>query len=433
MNAPCVAVAVSGGRDSMALLHATVRVARGTSVRVVALHVHHGLSRHADEWVEAVREFAASLRSEGGDVGFFVHRLKDGPPAGASLEAWAREERYAALASMAHAHAARLVLLAHHRRDQAETFLLQALRGGGVAGLAGMPARASRQGIEWARPWLDYPREAIDRYVVLYSIPYVDDDSNAHERRARNRLRLRVWPALTQAFEAAEASLAMSAAWLAQATECLDELAAMDLAHVASDDGLDIGRWNELSAARSANVLRVWLRGQDVTAPATLIERLHIELASAGNGASWPAPNGSLWRHRDRLEFSPGTPQPPDHRSLETVLRIPRGGLYRLSGWNGTLVVRRASADECGLPLAWLAEVELRERLGGERFQSGKGRPARSLKKQFQAFGIAARDRGGPLIYRQEQLLFVGGLGMDARAVVNDGARFVLTWRRGTR
>ena len=146
MATPRVAVAVSGGRDSTALLHCTVRTAAALGVGVVALHVHHGLMPAADAWLAQVQ---AQCRRWG--VAFCSRRLQTHPPRGASVEAWARAERYRALAEMAREAGCSIVLLAHHRRDQAETWLLQALRGGGPAGLSAMPQEAVREGITWAR------------------------------------------------------------------------------------------------------------------------------------------------------------------------------------------------------------------------------------------------------------------------------------------
>ena len=144
---------------------------------------------------------------------------------------------------MALAGGADLVLLGHHRRDQAETFLLQALRGGGVAALAAMPKLARRDGITWARPWLDVPREAIEAYAREHRLRWVEDDSNDDDRFARNRLRLRVWPALVGAFGDAEVVLADAATRMAHAAAALDESAASDLATMADDRGLDLAVW----------------------------------------------------------------------------------------------------------------------------------------------------------------------------------------------
>jgi len=225
-----IAVAYSGGRDSTALLHATLAAASGQGVEVIALHVHHGLSPNADAWLAHCEAQCRRWARAGKPVAFAAQRLTDRPARGESVEAWARQARYRALRAMALAHAASIVLLAHHRRDQAETFVLQALRGAGVAGLSGMPRSVDRDGITWQRPWLDKPRAEIDAYVRRHRLKHIDDDSNADARFARNRLRLQVWPALVGAFEQAEASLATAAAWAQQADAVLDEVAALDLA-----------------------------------------------------------------------------------------------------------------------------------------------------------------------------------------------------------
>jgi len=114
-----------------------------------------------------------------------------------------------------------VVLLAHHRQDQAETFLLQALRGAGVAGLASMPVSFERAGIHWLRPWLSRSRAEVQAYVDAHGLSHIDDDSNADPRFARNRLRLKWWPALAVDFPGAEASLAQAANHAADAHACL--------------------------------------------------------------------------------------------------------------------------------------------------------------------------------------------------------------------
>ena len=195
-----VAVAYSGGRDSTALLHATLRAADAQGVQVVALHVHHGLQPGADEWLAHCERQCAAWRRKGWPVEFAFKRLHLKPPKGESVEAVARDARYEALRVMAIECGADTVLLAHHRRDQAETFLLQALRGAGVAGIAGMPKGIERDGITWLRPWLDEPREHIEAYVRKHRLRHIDDDSNDDIRYARNRLRLKVWPALAASF-----------------------------------------------------------------------------------------------------------------------------------------------------------------------------------------------------------------------------------------
>lgn len=423
-----IAVAWSGGRDSTALLHATLVASAPLGVEVVALHVHHGLSAHADEWVAFCEAQAARWRKRFA-LTLRVARLAERPSEGASIEAWARQERYRALRAMAMEEGAEVVLLAHHRRDQAETFLIQALRGAGVAGLAGMPRQIEREGIVWVRPWLDRASSDIVAYVRRHRLRHVDDDSNADPRFARNRLRLQVWPALQQAFPQTEATLAAAAEWAQQATTCLAELAAIDLHTLADERGLCVTAWRALGKDRRANALRHWLQAQrGRPAPASLVMRLLDELQRVRQGR-WSEQGGSLRLYRDRLNWTANPPPDAPAPARPGTLSIVRAGRHALPGWGGALRVVRVR--EGGVPLAWLARLELRERSGGEQFQAGIGRPPRSLKKQYQAQAVPAWERDGPLVYSGGQLVFVPGLGLDARVIGLPGQPLVqLSWER---
>lgn len=422
-----VAVAYSGGRDSTALLHATLLAAADQGGEVHALHVHHGLSAHADDWLAHCERQCARWARQGLPVRFHAERLGLKPAPGESVEAAARTARYAALRRLARAAGCGLVLLAHHRRDQAETLLLQALRGAGPAGLAGMPARIERDGLTWARPWLALPSEAIAAYVRRHRLRHVEDDSNADRRYARNRLRLEVWPALAAAFPQAEAALADAARWAAEADAALRELASIDLAACRDGDALDLAAWAALAPARAGNALRAWLREATGRLPsAAALQRLAAELPAGRGPARWPVAGGELRRYRGRLRYTPAQAAPAAQR--EASLMLSRAGRYVLPGWGGALVARRVR--EGGVALERLAMLRLAERGGGERFQAAPGRPARSLKKQFQAAGLPVWQRDGPLLYDADgTLLFVPGLGVDAAALAPRGtAQLALAW-----
>jgi len=301
-----VAVAASGGRDSTALLHCTLRQARPLGVQVWALHVHHGLQPQADAWQGQVR---AQARRWG--AAFDSRCLRGAPAPGESVEAWARRGRYAALAEMAHAAGCPLVLLAHHRRDQAETVLLQALRGGGAAALAAMPRTARRDGLEWARPWLDRPREAVQAYLRRHRLRWVDDPSNEGPELTRSRLRQQLWPVLLQAFPQAESALLHTALRAADEREILAAQALEDLEGVTAGHGdidtLSLRPLLALPLPRRRQVLRLWLRhrlAQPV--PETLVRRLSEELSRAPAGR-WPAPGGELRARRSALAWHPVT------------------------------------------------------------------------------------------------------------------------------
>ncbi len=404
-----MAVAASGGRDSTALLHCTARQAKALGIEVVALHVHHGLMPAANAWLAQVR---AQARRWG--AGFACTRLATRPAAGESIEAWARRERYRALASMARESGCSIVLLAHHRRDQAETFMLQALRGGGPAGLAAMPAQAERAGLVWARPWLQQPRDAVQAYVQRHRLRHADDASNADRRYARSRLRAEVWPALEAAFPDVEAALAQAARRAAEAAALAGEVAASDLPPLlAGGAGLGIEAWRALPPARRRNALRAWL-AQAVPAPVSesLVERLTLELHGAG-GRRWPVPAGELRLYRGRLAWHPlqallSAPWPVQ------TLDLSRAGRHGVPAWQGRFEVE--PCDGGGAAPDQLRALGLRARSGGERFCLAPDALPRSLKKQFQARAVPAWARSGPLLWTDDgRLVFVPGLGIDAR------------------
>lgn len=414
-DSPCVAVATSGGRDSTALLHATARAAQALGLRVLALHVHHGLLPEADAWVEHLQRQCADWARQGLPVELRWRRLEGSPRRGESVEAWARRGRYAALSRMAWEGGAALVLLAHHRRDQAETFLLQSLRGGGAAGLASMPRQAARDGLTWVRPWLEQPSESIDAYVQAHALSHIQDPSNEDHGYARNRLRHCVMPALTDAFPQAEQALVAAARQAQQARECLQALAEIDLTVVAEGHELRLPALAALPPARQANLLRHWLLQHCGRGPGdTLLQRLLSELYASDAPACWPAGEHALHRYRGWLRCEPAGKDaslmsPPE----EQLVSIGGPGRQRLEAWGGWL--EACSVEEGGVAPARLQACIARARSGGEQFKLKPGGVPRSLKKQYQALGVPAWHRSGPLLWLDGALLFVPGLGLDAR------------------
>ncbi len=427
-----IAVAASGGRDSTALLHATARAARGLGVEVHALHVHHGLMLQADAWWTHVESQCRRWRAGGLPVRFHGQRLDGQPMPGDSVEAWARRERYAKLAGLARSLGIDCVLLAHHRRDQAETFLLQALRGAGPLGLAAMPTHAVRDGIRWSRPWLDMPREAIDGYVARYRLGHVDDASNRDPRYLRSRMRQALWPVLAAAFPQAEATLSAAARRAQEAAACLTELADLDMhTCVDSKDRLDVVAWRQLSGPRGANLLRNWLpRFTGDGVPDSLVARLADELPVARTSCVWPLHDLNLRLDRGLLSVVPA-----DEKRVVGPASMPidlsRPGLLPTPAWGGTFLVRDAGVGQ-GISCARLAAAELRARRGAEQFQGNPRSVPRSLKKHYQAVGVPAAERMAPLVYVGGALAFVPGLGIDARQMALPGEPGCeLEWVRG--
>ncbi|HAV36197.1 MAG TPA: tRNA lysidine(34) synthetase TilS, partial [Massilia sp.] len=245
-----IALACSGGLDSMVLLHLASNWCRAHGVKLFAFHVHHGLSPHADAWLAHVEAGAAALGVASD------HRRVQVDKHGSGTEAAARKLRYRALGEMCRAHGATLLLTAHHLDDQAETVLLQLLRGSGPAGLSGMDAANSapellgNPALVMARPLLPLARAELEAYAGEHALAWVEDESNQDPRYARNALRHQVMPALADAFPGFQQRFARSAAHAQSAQRLLDELAEQDLAASLVDDAVDVARLRAMSLDR---------------------------------------------------------------------------------------------------------------------------------------------------------------------------------------
>lgn len=270
------AVAYSGGADSTALLLAACALWPG---RVQAFHVHHGLQAAAEGFVVHAEQACAAL-----GVPLNVERVQAGHGPGQSPEDAARQARYAALARMAHAHGATCVLLGQHAQDQMETVLLALTRGGGVAGLAGMPEVMERHGVRFGRPLLQTDGRVLREQLDAQGVPYLNDPTNTDERYTRNRIRARVLPPLLDAFPTSLETFSRSARLAAQAMKVLQDVAQQDLQAVGEPPV--IRRLQALSRERQANVLRHWLQEgwQAVPSEAQLNELLDQVAACTTRG-----------------------------------------------------------------------------------------------------------------------------------------------------
>jgi tRNA(Ile)-lysidine synthase len=248
-------VGLSGGVDSVVLLHALSSLERSSPGRfeLTALHVHHGLSLNADRWEDFCRTFCERL----GIAFFCVHvRVERGSRDG--LEAAARRVRHAVFARQD----ADWIALAQHRDDQAETLLFKLLRGSGLAGAAGMRECNGRL----LRPLLTVGRSDIEAYARWHGLSWIEDESNADVRHSRNFLRHGILPGLIGRFPAAVKNLAGAAARFAEAADLLDELARIDLGG-ESDFPVDAATLAALDDARARNVLRYLLAQRQVMIP----------------------------------------------------------------------------------------------------------------------------------------------------------------------
>jgi tRNA(Ile)-lysidine synthase len=265
-----LAVALSGGADSSALLLACARRWPG---QVYALHVHHGLQAAADGF----ERHCASLCAELG-VPLRVRRVDARHAVGESPEAAARCARYAALAALAREQGIADIALAHQADDQAETLLIALARGAGLAGLAAMPALALRDGLRYHRPLLALAGADLRNWLRAQGVAWIEDPSNGDLRFVRNRIRAELLPVIDAVFPHFRATFARSAAHAAQAQQLLEQLAAQDLQ--ATGQPPRIAALQLLTRARQANALRHWLVTQHRCRPsAAQIEELLDQIA----------------------------------------------------------------------------------------------------------------------------------------------------------
>ncbi len=304
-----IAIALSGGADSTALLLLAARALPG---QVRAIHIHHGLQDAADAFQRQCEALCERLR-----VPLAVVRVQARHQPGESPEDAARRARYAALAQAATGQetgpvggeaagqGAASVWLGHHADDQAETLLLALSRGAGLPGLAAMPARFEREGVVFERPLLAVPGPVIRQWLRDEGVGWVEDPTNADTAFTRNRIRHALLPALQAAFPTFRDTFARSARHAAQAQALLAQVAAEDLA--AMDGTPAIAALQRLTRERQANLLRHWLRAAHQAAPsAAQLEELLDQVQACrtrGHRIRLKVATGFVERAGDRLAY----------------------------------------------------------------------------------------------------------------------------------
>jgi len=363
-----LALALSGGVDSVVLLDILAQLRDQMQFRLSAMHVNHQLSPHANDWaafcVALCQEYGVSLEI----ASVTVSHASD------SLEAAARTARHAALARSS----ADFIVLAHHLDDQVETLLLQLLRGCGVAGASAMAEENQRL----LRPLLALPRSALEHYAQQRSLAWVEDESNLDTRFDRNFLRHRLLPVVEERFPAYRETLYRASRNFAESAHLQEELAQLDGANAIEDKNLSIPALAHLTPPRARNLLRHYLKQHGIAAPSAvrLAEMLH-QLLNAKRDARIKIPLGAfeLQRFHDRAWVIPALAPPPS-----SLCRPWRGeDEVQLPELGGALKFWPAHGQGISLVRLQQERVTIRVRQGGERLQPNCTRPRRSLKNLF--------------------------------------------------
>jgi len=387
-----ILIGLSGGVDSVVLLHLLHQLAPRFSCQLSALHVHHGISPNADAWADFCTELCERYH-----IPLHIEHVDIAPLRAHGIEAAARKLRHAAFARQP----CDFVALAHHADDQAETLLLQLLRGAGVRGASAMPvlsqvegpvlSRSQQpfvkrtaaltpsplagegwgEGVEHRpvllRPLLHCSRREILDYAAANNLQWIEDESNADDSYPRNFLRHRLLPLLEEKFPACRATLARSAQHFAEASELLDDLARLDVQRPPSpsmgegwgEGALEISRLQSLSQPRAKNLLRYFLHSIGAPMPqAVQLDDMLQQLCNARQDAAVCIEYGgcdTLLRSSRLREQSPAA-----HPAPEDSVPPCQGGGWQVRRYQGKVYALQALGEFDGsLALPWQGEAGL--------------------------------------------------------------------------
>jgi len=307
-------VALSGGVDSVVLLHLLNQLQKKHRFKLNAMHVHHGLSKNADKWVKFCEGLCMKL-----SVPLDVQYIQLPKKKSLGIEGEARRLRYEKLFQTK----TDLIVLAHHEDDQAETFLLQLIRGAGVRGLSSMAHFDATKKL-W-RPLLNQSKSDVESYAKQHKLKWIEDESNQNIDFDRNFIRSKVLPILKNRFSHIIKVISRSSRHLAEAQHLLDDLAKIDLkSHLKSNKykhKLQVKTLNKLSLYRAKNVLRYWLELNDQMMPTKdLLDELLRQVLTAKKDAELKIQISKAFeirRYQDEIYIVPKNQQ--THKNYEMI------------------------------------------------------------------------------------------------------------------
>lgn len=404
---PVLLLALSGGLDSVVLLHLLVQAKNNIPFELQAMHVHHGLSPNADAWADFCLAQCQKLNVPLQIAHVHVAQNPDYKNSEQGIEAEARQLRYNALFSYDSAgKTPDFVVTAHHQDDQAETLLLQLFRGAGVKGLSAMAAadRARRL----LRPLLAVSRQSLHEYAIAHALEWCDDESNDNTQYDRNFVRHEVMPILESRFKGVKAVLARTASHMAEANELLEVLAAQDAEKMLSENRLCLQQLAQLNIPRAKNLLRWWFSQNGLAMPsADYLHEIIDQLLHARKDADLniKLQHLVLRKYQNRAYLCQNIAVQPFDMvwNGEPELILPSGGRLLFRQTVGTGLALRLD----------VTKLRITHRNGGERFKPDTLRPTRTLKYLLQEVNMPPWHRMViPLIYWEDQLAYVPGVGV---------------------
>lgn len=421
-------VALSGGIDSVVLLDILAKFSKPMRFSMSAVHVNHGISLNAALW----SQFCSKLvHAYGISVDVAYVQVQKAP--GVSLEAAAREQRYQVFSKVA----ADYVVLAQHLDDQAETLLLQLLRGAGTRGLSGMPVVRSQVYLNQARllrPLLNISRHQIEQYAQSNDLTWITDESNDDTNYDRNFLRHEVLPVLKKRYPSYAKTFSRASRHLSEASTLLDELAEIDRERCLVSGQLNIQRLRELNASRVKNLLRYMLVNEGIPLPsATKLENLTQQLLSMRNDHQFciEIDEYQIRCFKDAIYFLGRQSQQVATEDYSSVSFTWNHESEQVVQW-GSDTVHFVQLKSQGIACQKIIDrpLTIRRRVGGENFKPASNRPRRSLKNLLQEAHVPPWERNRlPLLFCEDQLIWVPGIGIDCEfQVKSDETGILPSW-----
>ena len=401
-------VALSGGLDSVVLLHLLHQLQKTHHYTLKASHVHHGLSKNADKWAKFCEKLCTKL-----SVPLDVHYIKLPQKKSLGIEGEARRLRYEKLLQSK----TDLVVLAHHEDDQAETFLLQLIRGAGIKGLSSMAHFDDSRRL-W-RPLLNTSRTDIESYAKKHQLKWIEDESNQNIDFDRNFIRSKVLPILKSRFSHIIKVISRSTSHLAEAQYLLDDLAKIDLKSYLKSNNykhkLQVKTLDKLSNSRAKNVLRYWLEINDQLMPSKdLLDELLRQVLTAKKDAELKiqlSKDFEIRRYKDEIYIAEKNQKGQKNYEIiwkgESEILLPNGAQLNFKKVKGR-----------GINFKFLdnQKLRIRNRQGGESFKPDSKRPTKKIKQLLQESDLPPWEREFlPLIFIGGELASVPNFGIDIK------------------
>jgi tRNA(Ile)-lysidine synthase len=384
-----VIVGYSGGLDSQTLLYALNKLRKSRYFNLLAIHVNHNLSKNSDKWQLHCEDFCKL-----NDINFITESICISKSKDTSLEMACREARYQVFKKNTDKNT--IIVTAHHQDDQAETLLLQLVRGSGVQGLGAIKPMQNFYDGSLARPLLNISKEDISKYAEDNNLKFCTDESNSNLNFRRNFMRHKVLVMLEELYPGVKSSIARSAYLCSQTHTMLDNYLADDYKLIAKNNCILLDKFKLFSKSKQSELLRYWLRKQKASMPShKKCMQILLQVTTAKHDSNpfvkWQ--NYTVHRYKNELHLE------TDDKTID------------LNNLQWQLVQGRGIKSSEFKP-----EISVcKHREGGEKLPQPGGWH-KSLKKVLQEFGIPPWLRSKlPLIYVKDEFIALGNFVISER------------------